>query len=76
MAQPIPTPPSAAAGRSTSVLDTAFPPDDGSLTFLAAGINPTSLFGDHYDAHGGNIISLTLEFISNDSPSIGNPLKR
>ena len=64
MVQPISTPPSVAAGRSMSVLDTIFPPHDGSLPFLAAGINPTSLFGDHYDAHGGNIISLTLEFIS------------
>ena len=37
---------------------------------------PTTLFPNYYVAHGGNIVSLTPEFISNENPAVDNSLKR
>ena len=75
MAEPIRTPPSAAARRAIDVLATALPPDDD-VVMSGIGIDATELFGRHYDAHGGNIVSLTSQIIGDGSPSNDNQLKR
>ena len=67
MDEPIPTPPSAAAVRAASVLGTALRPDNDLAFLLIDALNPTVLFGNHYDAQGSNILSLTPNFISNGS---------
>ena len=75
MDEPIPTPPSATATRAAAVLATAAPFNGDAPSRSVHNLDPTALFCDHYNANGGNIISLTPEFISNDNPD-GTSLKR
>ena len=76
MAQPIPTPSSAAVGRATSVLAMAQPPPYDNAFMFDVGIDATKLFGRHYNTHGGNIVSLTPQIIWDDSPTVDNLLKQ
>ena len=75
MDEPIPTPPSATAARAAAVLATAIPFNGDAPSRSVHDLDPTALFCDHYNGNGGNIISLTPEFISNDNPD-GTYLKR
>ena len=79
MAEPIPTPPCAASARTASVLQTSLLPNLDAPPLSADAIDPTKLFGNHYDYHGGNIsniVSLTPEFINNDTTESDNSSKR
>ena len=77
MDEPISTPPYANVTRAASVLATALPNNYDTVYPSVDTLNPTVLFPHHYDAHGGNIFSLTPEFISNgNNDPVDKSLKR
>ena len=55
----------------------ALRPDDDAAFLSIDALNPTVLFGHHYNAQGGNILSLIPDFISNINVNpVHNSLKR